>query len=342
MRALLLAILLLTVSSAAAAQDWRDPDLGQRIVEGVATRQTLWLRGQSGGVVRFDRATGERTVLATAVIDILPDGRHLWLLSGDKDGSSFVIRDLRAAEATPIPVGISGVPIALVRRPGAAPDVLATRSYSRRAGDRWNQTELAATLDPFALVATGASGAVYAGYNRGEFGGGLRRVDTDTGAVSFVSQPGDDLCGGALNPACEPVVGLFQDPQAPDCVIVGTGLSHMGISFGHVSRVCGSRISSVFVTPTPAEPDRWMLGPQPWPLDALVETSDGWIALSRDRYFQSRRGQVEERPLPVFEDWAGLKLSREADGELFIVSACCWGNVDHPTLFSTLAIPVVE
>jgi len=169
------------------------------------------------------------------------------------------------------------------------------------------------------------SGHAKCRFNRGEFGGGLRRVDLDTGTISIVSAQGDGLCGGALNPAYQPVIGLFPVPDRPGCVIVGTGLSHLGSSMGRIYRVCRDGISSEFNTPTPTLPDRWLLMPSPWPLDDLVPIRDGWVATSRGRFFRSRDGRVEERAFKPFHDWSGLRISHEQDGVLFVVGSCCWG-----------------
>jgi hypothetical protein len=338
MRAFVFSILLWSFATGAAAQDWNDPDLGRHVAEGAATRQHLWLRGGDGVLVRFDRTTGERVVLGRDVIDILPDGDHLWALSGSREGSMATLRDLRDEGFNWPALNLEQGPAGLVKGDGDLPDILATESLLVRGEGRWRRLSFAAPLTPSGWTAKAAGGDLYVGYNRGEWGGGLRRIDPRSGAVSFVSNAGDG-CGGELNPACAPVVGLFSDRRAPDCVIVGTGLAHLGMRTGDVYRVCGTTISSVFSTPTPAERDQRTLAPQPWPLFALVETDDGWIGLSEDRYFRMRNDRVEERPMPAFQDWSGLRISAEEDGVLFVVSACCWGSVNKE-LFSTVAIPV--
>lgn len=48
---------------------WHDPDLGRAIFEGYADHASLWLRGETGKVVRFDRTVGTRTVVAENVVD---------------------------------------------------------------------------------------------------------------------------------------------------------------------------------------------------------------------------------------------------------------------------------
>lgn len=342
MRALIVLLLIGFMAFPASAQNWNDSDLGGGIRKGAASHDYIWLWGASQKVVRFDRETGERVVVAERVRDMLRDGERLWVLVQGGDTASFSLRDLRGDESDPTDPRYrqhlhpsefgEGEPLGLFAWPGQdRPAILARRLIVAPTAEGWKRWWLAASLGLGARVATPDGRSVYAGYDLGEWGGGLRRVDAETGTISVV--PDTSVSG--------PVIGLFRDRDATDCVIVGTGLSHLGTSFGRISRVCGSSTDPVFVTPKPDQPDRWMMGPQPWPLDDLVETPGGWIGLSRDRYFRSRGGHVEERPMPAFEDWAGLRLSREVDGVLFLVSACCWGSSENE-LFSTLALPIGE
>lgn len=46
--------------------------------------------------------------------------------------------------------------------------------------------------------------------------------------------------------------------------------------------------------------------------------------------------------MPEFRDWSGLRISDEQDGVLLVVSACCSGSADNPTLYRAIAIPVNE
>lgn len=357
MRLLITALLILfTVAgrSEAMPRDWRDADLGQAILEGVADREHIWLRGATRKLVRFERRTGDRTVIAEDIVDILPDNGRLWAL-GQRGGTSlyYVVNLLDAESAAKVgptqgrgdrllhpSENAEGQVLGLITWPGLErPAIVYQRGLLPLAPGLMRQT-FAASLGAYPHLAAPDGQSLYAGYNRGEWGGGLRRVDLAQGAISFVTGPGEGLCEGALNPACDPIVGLFMDRARPGCVIVGSGISHLGLSKGEVYRVCGSTIEPVFSTPTPAVKDRWMIEPQPWPLDGLFEVSDGWVGTSRDRYFRSAGGRVEERAMPEFRDWAGLRISDEQDGVLFVVSACCWGSVDDPTLSRTIAIPV--
>lgn len=357
MRSLIVSLLILLALAARAEampRDWRDADLGQAIIEGVADRDHIWLRGSTRKVVRFVRATGERTVVAEDVVDLLPDNGRLWLL-GQRSGTNqyYVVNLLDPVSAAGVGSAqrrgdrqlhpgeeAEGQVLGLVSWPGLNLPSIVTQRGILPLSQGLRRQHFAGSLSPHARLAAVDERSVYAGYNRGEWGGGLRRVDIPTGSISFVTEEGDNLCDGALNPACEPIVGLFRDPARPGCVIVGSGISHLGLSKGQVYRVCGSVIEPVFSTPTPLAGDQWMMGRQPWPLDGLFETPDGWIGVSRDRYFRSHRGRVEEMPMPQFRDWAGLLISDEQNGVLFVVSACCWGSAENPTLYRAMVITV--
>ena len=333
------------------AAQWRDPDLGRSIRKGFADADVIWLLGQSGRVVRFDRRSGERTILADKVIDILPVGPRLWALSNsEEDGET--LQDLRAEGSVPLQVNAAGgsAPLEL-NAPGQVialfpaiadrPGILTTRAVLLPSGDgRWLGRRLAGVLAGGNAVTSDGNDGVYVGANLGEWGGGLRRIDLATGSIAFVTQPSDELCGGLINPECDPVVGAFPDPDHAGCILTGVGLAHLSLRRGAVLRVCGSTITPVFSAPMPRGTDPFVSGD--WPFYSLVQTRDGWIAVSDGRYFQLRAGEVAEHPLPPLRDWSGLRLGEAPDGALFVMSACCWGVIDNPTDFSVRAIPTLE
>lgn len=315
MRILILLLALLGVASTATAQtaeraafdaaQWADPDLGASVREGFADADHLWLRGQSGKIVRFDRSTGARIVVAEDVIDMLPDWQRLWILSSNDNGLS--LRDLRTSGPPVIQGHTPGQAISLFPTSSERPGILTTRLVLTPSGDNdWSERSLAALLDGASATTADGAGGLYIGLNQGEWGGGLRRIDMVTGAIAFVTEPSEELCGGLINPECDPVVGAFPDPDQPGCIITATGLAHLSLGTGHVLRVCGETIASVFRAPTRiSEPNRLVTGE--WPFFSLTQTHDGWIAISHKRYFRSHSGRVLEHPLPVLRDWSDRK-----------------------------------
>lgn len=340
MRAWSLLVLALLIAAPAAAQSWRDPDLDERVLEGAADARFLWLRGGDDRVVRFDRASGERRVAPLKHPDLLVIGARIWALTIAPDGRTVRITDLRSHEVFGEALHLPGAMIGLFDD-GGQPGVLTPRAVIRMRDGAWREDALPAVLPEGGQVAAAENGDLYYGLNLGEWGGGLRRIDGRTRAIGFVSTPSDELCGGLLNPDCEPVVGLFRDPARPACIITASGLAHLGLRHGAVHRVCHDEITPVFSAPYPVDETQISPPGQTWPFYSLTATGDGWIAVSDGRYFRAHGDEVAEHPLPELADWSGLRISAPQDGVLFVLGACCWGSANH-VLFSTVAIPILS
>ncbi len=324
-------------------QPWSDPDLGEAVIDGAADARYLWLRGQRGVLIRFDRQTGDRTVLGRDVVDLQRDGAHLWAAMKVEDSSEVSLSDVKNSDRPPFRIELDGEFVGLFATGGDRPGVLTSRQTLRPAADGWRSKPLAPELKcgdfpaSYGQVAAAADGSLYLGCNVGEWGGGLQRIDPETGLSAIVSQTSEDLCGGLLNPSCDPVVGVFAEPGRPECMTVGTSLAHITLREGRILRICGDSITPVFAHPLPS----YRRGiSRTWAFDGLVPTHDGWVAFSRRRYARSRSGVVEMLPTPRLENWAGLRISEEQDGVLFVLEGCCWGYVDNPTEFRVIAVPV--
>lgn len=319
-------------------QAWIDPDLGQALIEGAGSPHHLWIRGASKKVVRFDRETGERSVEAENVIDILADGPHLWALIALNENES-VVKDLRQPDMAERLVYFEGSPIALFAT-DAGPSVLTTTRALLPTTNGWARRLIAGSLDQHAQVSALTGDALFVGYNKGEWGGGLRRVDISTGTVSFVQESGDDICGGRLDPNCAPIMGVVSDHERAGCVLVGASLAHMSSRYGEVLRVCGSVVTPVFADPLPVIPNsiEFRRG-QTWPFDSLVMVGDGWVAVGQDRFARSSNGVVAMRDTPSLQAWAGLQVSDDIDGVIFVEGACCWGS-ENFIRYRVIAIPI--
>lgn len=314
-----------------------DPDLGQAMIEGVATAQFLWLRGSSRKVVRFDRRTGERSVAADGVIDILADGPHLWALTAVNENEA-ILKDIRGPGAPDRRLYHEGTPLALFPA-GTGPGVLTDTTILLPAAEDWSRRRMAARLDIGAHVSPLIGDALFVGYDKGEWGGGLRRIDVSAGTVSIVREISDELCGGRLNPECSPVVGVVADPDHERCVLAGASLAHLSGRYGEILRVCGEDITSVFADPLPVDRGGFALPGQTWPFDSLVPVHDGWIAVGQDRFARSRGGAVATADVPPLRPWAGLHVSDALDGVIFVEAACCWGS-ERSVQYQVIAVPI--
>jgi hypothetical protein len=139
-----------------------------------------------------------------------------------------------------------------------------------------------------ALLADGRT--LYLGFDNGEWGGGMQRVNLSTGAVDRVDRrETGSLCAGPLNSACDPVTGVIADQSHPGCVIASVGLAHMFMQTGRILRVCGLDVRTVFTREVPEPHDelppnttRIRLPHQTTPIYALAPALGGFWAMTED------------------------------------------------------------
>jgi len=330
-------------------EDRRDPALGN-LVEGIATRDALWVRGSSGKVVRINRATGERSVLAENVIDILADGQRLWALAKKPD-DAWQVFDLRNPNEPAIPVTPDSAPIALFST-SAGPGVLTSKTVLLSSDGVWKTLPLSETFFERATILSPSDNVLYVGYDHGEFGGGLRRIDLNNGHVSLIddSDP-DQLCTGLMNTGCDPVVGIVASPKQPDCVLAGTSLHHLGMKHGRVVMTCEQSLTPVFSHKlwSPLDTLNRLLSDnnQTWSFNNLVATSNGWVATGDTRYVRATHSaratspKVKMSAYPHLKTLGGLNVSKETGGVIFAEGFCCL-HYDLYTRRVMIALPVMD
>lgn len=329
---------------------WADPDIGSSIYEGVATEGRLWLVGSNGQVVEFDRISGDRRVIAVNVQHMLAQGSHLWALSFRPDGTTFDVRDLRD-ERLPIRSGETEGDHPLLIGTADGVGVLAEDAVFLPSANGLSRLPLEPPWRGWSVATVGGSGSIYAGVNAGEFGGRLSRIDPRDGSISEIEpvispDEAGELCQGDFSPGCDPIVGVLPDPHRPECVVAASGQFHLGMTHGKVYRVCGEELTLTYETPNRVLFWYRLIAPTDYwrdlsaPIESFIQTPDGWVAVSTDRYFRMRDGVVSEHRMPDFRHWHGLYISEEQEGVLFLVGACCWGSpLDRRSWI--IAVPVI-
>jgi hypothetical protein len=183
-------------------------------------------------------------------------GDDLWVLrqseSSEMECILSIVRNDTLEDRARIMSAETDAPFALFND-GGTPAVVSQKSIHVLSGDGgWKLVQLAGPLRQGvqAQVASPAIGnSAYIGINRGEWGGGLLRVDLKTGAVlSIERRDTKELCSGPLNSDCDPVTGVVPDPHNKDCVLAAIGLVHF-LSHGRILRVCGDHVSVAFEHP---------------------------------------------------------------------------------------------
>jgi hypothetical protein len=151
-----------------------------------------------------------------------------------RDRSAFIDEGgLVIGDAHPIGIGdLAGRPYVITSR----------EIHQRSSNGTWVAKKLArelteATLAGLTTGATYAGDSIYVGWDRGEFGGGLLRID-QSGAVSAIP--------------VSRVTAILGDPTSSHCVVVATGVEYFVLSVGRVVQVCGTTIR-VLMAPKSAE-----------------------------------------------------------------------------------------
>ena len=122
-------------------------------------------------------------------------------------------------------VGLGQTPVGLT--------ILTSRRLLAFTSKGATSTELSAPLRnwPIASVLIGQQFA-FVGYNAGEFGGGLQRIDVRTGQVTDVDRS-------------DRVNGIAPEPWNLNCVAIAIGLVHF-VPSGRISELCGNTVQRIY------------------------------------------------------------------------------------------------
>ena len=319
-RAVLATMLCLACGCGTTDDEWKgDPDLGTNIVGAVVADGRLWLSGErhgdralGGALVSYDLADGTRTRhMANTVAGIVKQSGHLLaLVAADsrhfsleewKDGA-FVLRS--RVELAAIPTLFTLI--------GGQPATVSAAGITRFDGQDWRTTAIDLTppgrmhRPPVAAGATASGSDIYVGYNFGEWGGGLTRIDMTTGEATPMDFEGNWFSN---------VNAVIADPADKDCILAASGLIHLG-SRGAIGRVCGDISTPVF-----SQPDG---GPDKHDSEAfyqLIPAADGYWAVSNRAVYHFTASATPLRyPLSGFQLWHGLYVSHDAPGAILVLS----------------------
>ena len=338
--ALLLSLFFLTLNVDPQSPDTQaakgDPILGERIAGGIVFEGKLWLRGIGGGLISLSLADGSRRVhFERGVIDIKKVGHDLCILRWPSPGPRDVVlsawRQDRFEDLARFSPSKKDEPLALVNS-GSDSVVLSVHAIRIFSAEKhaWRQVRLKGKLrGGFQQTADSPTSGdrVYVGFNTGEWGGGLQRVDLRTGVISDVERRDTkELCAGPLNSSCDPVTGVIPDPQNKDCILAAVGLVHM-LEHGRILRVCGKDVSLVFektYTVDILKSDKWEMTRA---FFGLVPTVDGgfWGITSEALYIFAADGTKKQKyALPKLKPVSGIYLSRDLPGVVVVRTDANW------------------
>jgi hypothetical protein len=173
---------------------------------------------------------------------------------------------------------------------------------------------------------------MFVGLNYGEFGGRLLRADLSTGLVTDIERRGRGLCGGPLNPDCDPIHAIAADPWKRECVVASIGLIHM-MTHGRLTEICGDDVRTLasrrrkaarFGPGTDESEDHDTVA-----FFDVAPSGAVLFAIGVDGLYRVSRQSVEREPLPPFKDVDGIKVSFDVPG-VVLVLADAYANRSEP------------
>lgn len=157
------------------------------------------------------------------------------------------------------------------------------------------------------VVPKGSRGEVYLGFDAGEFGGGVWRVDVRESTISPIrSTDARDPCDRMLDPGCSQGQALKQDPDHDACVLAAVALRHF-FELGGIVRICPTGVAIVHRQALKENSRRAFYG--------LAPSQRGFWAASFWEVLKFEEGKVASRTRLDFRvTEGGLALARVAGG----------------------------
>jgi hypothetical protein len=311
-----------------------DPVLGSYISKVLYHDGRIWLLGgmnystdRHGGVVSFDLGGNARhTALESDIVSLTKAGEKLWALRRHKK-QTYALLELRKGrfhELGRYLLKLNENPAVLISR--NQQPLLLTDKYLRLApkGERdGDLLPLQGILRSSSYVTSTAllhDRWLYIGFDIGEWGGGLQRIDLDTGTIDDIERRNNDgICSGPLNKNCDPVAGIIPNSDNAHCVMVSTGLAHLSIVKGAILRVCGETVFTLW----PQSVIEGSLQSPTGTVDQLALASDGgfWALTSEAIHRFTATGELKQSfKIPKLRKHAGTYFSDAIQG-LLVFSA---------------------
>ena len=289
--------------------------IGKDVRSGVAAGGKLWI-SSFGALVAIDEATNVRHVeIPNGLIDVAKWKGEVWALRRRADlpvpspsqsrYSAYVVKGGRMFELPPLLATTAEGPQGLAMSASGPRLVGRTTLWTLdRNASRWRETKLKRDAGPdragvMSLAATTDGRAIYVGWNAGQGGGRLERIDTATGRVT--------------QRTTLPVTGLAADPAQSGCVLAAYGLSQ-ATTQGRLARVCGEAETTIL-----EHKDAGSAGASE-PFFGMAADGDAiWAVSSKTLYRLSPKGQ-ETFPIGDWVWLSDLKVTRPAPGAILVLT----------------------
>jgi hypothetical protein len=298
----------------------------------------LWLLGTgafhpdwSGALVSLNLTDGSRHVyFEKGVFDITKVGDSLWALrrSSSKKHEFLISAWKNGAfeDSETFTSSDRDQPLAFWNRSGTT-TVLSWKTIRVSSGhSMWRTVRVKGKFQggaPGAVASCSDDTGLYVGSDRGEWGGGLQRVDMRTGVVTNIERRDTkELCAGPLNQDCDPVPSVIPDPLNRHCILAAAARNHM-MTAGGVLRVCGERVDVVFekaeTMPSFRKNETVEMTAAFYGLTPAADGSFWAVASSPALYHFRSDGTAEQKyELPELKPFSGIYLSRNIPGVIVL------------------------
>ncbi len=302
----------------------------QPIIRAVFAHDRLWLLHLDGSLVSLgsDGAKPEAVDFNGKLVEIcksaddltavMDDGRGAWTLQRYSPDRWIVRTKLPTNGDTLVAVDCVG---------GGDITLVTNRRLLEVQGGTVHAQTLTKELEPPLVngAALATQDAVWIGFNNGEWGGGLRRIDRSDGQVVTIERnQSGALCGGPLNTSCDPVNGVAVSPWKPSCVMAAVGLVHM-MAHGRIVEVCGKDVRRLYFKPFDPQPPRGTFDDgEPASTVAffsLAHRDNKIWAIGVDGLYRFTGPQSPEfQPLPKFQNKGGYWVSFDVPGIALVMT----------------------
>ncbi|MEE3627218.1 hypothetical protein UCD39_25090 [Nitrospirillum sp. BR 11752] len=168
----------------------------------------------------------------------------------------------------------------------------------------------------------GTTDRLWVGYNGGEWGGGLWRIDRTTGAVTKIKRK-PSFMGPGVGPFLSPVNAVAPLPwrrlgkdgrEQSGCLAVTIGKTYPEPS-GEIGVVCGDVLTTLSKSPMDRAPDgryesQTHEGPYTVPMYGLIADGDALLASGMDGLYRiNADGKAAKIPTPTFKRVGDIEIS---------------------------------
>jgi hypothetical protein len=292
------------------------------ISRAIFVHSQLWMLTDAGALSSITEGEAQQNNIALPepAFDLWVQEGEPAVLTGERDGSSWTLRRwLHGAwEITGKIAANKNEAFVGIISDGQKVIVLTSDRLVAIEGTHQRTVALKWPNKTFAGITTikAVSDSLLVGFNIGEWGGGLRRIDRETGQITIVERKdGKDFCSGPLDTACDPVNGIAVSPWRPKCAIIAIGLVHF-IAHGSLVEVCNGSIVRLYSKAYGNDRISTV------PFFGLTEAKGSILAVGADGIYKIEpSGAAQVRPFPEFEKIGNVSVSFSDPEVVFLLTS---------------------